>query len=112
MKKLTWNEACKSLKGVNLIGNEDEARLVVAVVFTKDSFRRDFSEKERTYYVSNNNRAFQSRKISNSIFGECADGTDSGVRLDWYMHDTEHPWKVEYCYIVEDKAVLKMFGIQ
>jgi len=43
--------------------------------------------------VSNNNRMFQLHAFSNSLFGDCLDGIDLGVRLDLY------DWKVDYCYI-------------
>ena len=38
-----------------------------------------------------------------SIFGNCLDGTDQGVRLDWYMAEERdiNGWKVEDCYILE-----------
>ena len=38
-----------------------------------------------------------------SIFACCLDGTDQGVRLDWYMEEEGNPdgWKVENCYILE-----------
>lgn len=54
----------------------------------------DFSERSRSYEVSSCNRCFQSGKIANSMFGNCLDGTDQGVRLDWYN------WEVDYCYML------------
>ena len=54
-----------------------------------------FTEEERTYRVSKNNRYFQDGKISNSLFGDCLDGKDLGVRLDAYK------WKVEKIQIEE-----------
>lgn len=52
-----------------------------------------YSEKSRSYRVYNSNRTFQDGKIANSLFGSCLDGSDQGVRLDWYK------WEVEYCYM-------------
>ncbi len=66
------------------------------IVFTKDSFREEFSEESRSYMVTSTQKYFQDGMISNSLFASCLDGTDDGVRLDWYMPE----WKVEYCYIV------------
>lgn len=46
-----------------------------------------------------------------SIFGNCLDGTDQSVRLDYYMAEERdiNGWKVEDCYILEqmrDVAVI------
>jgi len=67
------------------------------IVFTKDSFREEFSEESRSYMVNSMQKYFQDGMISNSLFGNCLDGQDDGVRLDWYMPE----WKVEYCYIIK-----------
>lgn len=73
---------------------QDTARITGVIVFKQSNFpNRMYSEKSRSYRVSNANRAFQDGKIANSLFGNCLDGTDQGVRLDWYN------WKVEYCYM-------------
>lgn len=66
------------------------------IVFTEDSFSKPYTEKERSYRVSNDNKAYRHNCISNSIYANCLDGKDNGVRLDWYMGDG---WKVEYCYM-------------
>lgn len=66
------------------------------IVFTKDSFKKNYTAEERSYRVSSDNNAFKIGKISNSIYGDCLDGKDLGVRLDLYMYDG---WKVEKCYI-------------
>lgn len=105
MKKITWNEFCEAMRkfnddhGYTTKGNKE--RLKGVVVFTKDSFSRPFTEKERSYQTDNDEKAFLPNQCSNSIFADCLDGKDLGVRLDWYMHG-EKPWKVEYCYLIED----------
>ena len=102
MKKITWSELCKAMwkfneeHGYTTKGNEK--RLEGVVVFTEDSFKKHYSEKSRSYQFTSDNKAFLANQSSNSIFGYCLDGTDDGVRLDWYMGD----WKVEYCYLLED----------
>lgn len=76
------------------------------IVFTEDSFDKEYSEKSRSYEVSKENNYFDTGKISKSLFGNCLDGSDAGVRLDIYMFAVPEDgvgkaWKVEYCYIVE-----------
>lgn len=44
----------------------------------------NYTEKQRTYRVSKENNYFREGKISNSLFGDCLDGKDVGIRLDWY----------------------------
>lgn len=86
MKKMTLNE---------LSNNKSWKKAVI--VFTKDSFNREYSEKSRSYEVSSNDKYFDGNMIGNSLFGNCLDGTDNDVRLDRYIGD----WKVDYCYIKE-----------
>ena len=105
MKKLTWSEVVKAMwnfneeHGYKTKGNKE--RLEAVVVFTEDSFNKPFTEKERSYQFSSDNKAFLPDQIGNSIFADCLDDKDLGVRIDWYMHDNEKPWKVEYCYLLE-----------
>lgn len=106
MKKITWRELCEAMRNFNkehgytTKGNKEHLEGVV--VFTEDSFSKPYTEKERSYQVSSDNKAFIPNQIGNSIFADCLDGSDWGVRLDWYMHDKENPWRVEYCYLLED----------
>lgn len=105
MKKITWNELTKAMRhfneerGYTTKGNRE--RLVGVVVFTEDSFSKPYTEKQRSYELTSDNKAFLPNQISNSIFADCLDGTDEGVRLDWYMHG-EGRWKVDYCYLIEN----------
>lgn len=105
MKKLTWSELCKAMwnfneeHGYTTKGNKE--RLEGVVVFTEDSFAKLYTEQSRSYQFTSDNKAFLANQSSNSIFADCLDGTDDGVRIDWYMHDKERPWKVEYCYLLE-----------
>lgn len=51
-------------------------------------------------------KAWICRAKIKSLFGNCLDGSDVGVRLDTYMFAVPvdgvgKAWKVEYCYIVE-----------
>jgi hypothetical protein len=72
------------------------------IVFTKDSFDREYSELERSYKISRENKYFMPMMNSYSLFGSCLDGKDSGVRLDIYMNINQGKrWKEEYCYIID-----------
>lgn len=106
MKKITWRELTEAMwnfnkeHGYTTKGNDKRLRGVV--VFTEDSFSKPYTEKERSYRFTSDNKAFLPEQSSNSIFADCLDGTDWGVRIDCYMRDRECPWKVEYCYLLED----------
>ena len=71
------------------------------IVFTADSFTKDYSETSRTYSVSSNNKAYQFGMGGYSIYGSCLDGTDPCIRLDGYMRG-ENSWKIEKCYMFKD----------
>jgi len=72
------------------------------IVFTPQGFRPEFSEeRQRSYEVLRDNKYFDPTMIGRSLYGNCLDGTDHGVRLDWYIHASEEPWIVDYCYVVE-----------
>lgn len=83
-----------------------EGHLTAYITFSSDSFGADtnYSEWERTYIVSSNNKAFQPGKGGYSIFGSCLDGkSDPCLRLDRYMaeeHGGENGWIVEDCCLV------------
>ncbi len=106
MKKITWSEFEKAMRAFNAErgyttkGNKERLRGVV--VFTEDSFSKPYTERDRSYQTDSDQKAFLPNQIGYSIFGDCLDGADLGVRIDWYMKDKENPWKVEYCYILED----------
>lgn len=63
------------------------------IVYKQSNFEKQYSEESRSYRVWNCNRVFQAGKIANSLFGSCLDGTDQGVRLDWYN------WEPEFAYM-------------
>ena len=104
MKKLTWNEF-ETLMYQHNVGNhittkgQDKHPITGIVVYKQgDYFKKEYTEKERSYRVSSNNKAFIPGQIGQSIFADCLDGIDIGVRLDWYRD-----WIVDYCYIEENK---------
>ena len=75
------------------------------IVFTQDSFDREYTEAERTYVVSSRNKAFMPNMGGYSIYGSSLDGSDKNVRLEQYMADeyaNAGKWKVERCYMKDD----------
>lgn len=86
MKKLTLSDLCE---------NKDWETAVI--VFTPESFNREYSVESRSYGINRDNKYFQSEMCGTSLYGFCLDGTDQGVRLDWYFGD----WKIDYCYITK-----------
>lgn len=95
MNKITLSDLHKAMTTFNSQHPEkqDQPLLSGVIVYKASSFTKPYTETERSYRVYNNNRQFQSGMISNSLFGSCLDGTDDGVRLDWYK------WSVDYCYL-------------
>jgi hypothetical protein len=74
------------------------------VVFKPESFENEFTETERSYTVYSNAKYFDPDMIGNSLFGDCLDGKDEGVRLDRYMSllpNEGKRWIVDYCYITK-----------
>ena len=55
------------------------------------------TEIQRSYRVQSNEKYFLPQMLGNSLFADCLDGTEFGVRLDWYKAD----WEVDYCYLEE-----------
>lgn len=101
IKEMTYHELKKKFQEAEASGKE---HLTGYIVFTKDSFTQDYPEGSRTYVVSSNNKAFIPGMGGYSIFATALDGTDAGVRLDWYMkdeHGGDHGWKIERCYVKE-----------
>lgn len=93
--EMTWPELRQKFEDAEKSGEH----ITGYIVFAQESFGKPYSEESRTYAVSSNNKAFQSGMGGYSIFGSCLDGTDPYLRLDLYMRDKDHPWKVEKCYI-------------
>ena len=70
------------------------------VVFKESSFEKPFTELERSYQISSDAKYFDANMGGSSLFGNCLDGKDLGVRLDLYMYEG---WKIDFCYITEYK---------
>jgi len=80
-----------------------EEDLTAHIVFTEDSFDKKYPLLSRTYSLSSDNKAFWPNMGGYSIFGYCLDGTDQGLRLDWYIAEEGRggTWKIQDCYILE-----------
>lgn len=104
MEKLTYAQFVEAMRKFNeteafaVKGNQKVLKGVI--VFTADSFTKPYTETERSYQTTSDNKAFFPNMISNSIYADCLDGKDLGVRLDWYMGGKDG-WKVDYCYLLE-----------
>lgn len=103
MQKMTFEELRNYLCEYNRTHNRATEVIKAVVVFTEDSFEREYSEESRSYEITSDNKTFRN-SISNSLFGSCLDGTDQGVRLDAYMkfYGIKPGWKVDYCYLIEE----------
>jgi hypothetical protein len=96
LKKVTLNYLEKNL----------ESWKEAVIVFKKESFSKEFSELERSYTISSNAKYFDWQMNGNSLFGDCLDGKDDGVRLDIYMKllpKEGKRWIEDYCYITKSK---------
>lgn len=97
INKMTWQELDEFL-----CGHHD--RKGVVVFKQHPSWRREYSELERSYRISGNDNHFLSGKISNAIYGFCLDENDpdaQGVRLDYVMYAMpDECWHVDYCYLL------------
>ena len=84
---------------------KDRSHTVGYIVFTADSFDKSYTEEERTYVVSSNNKAFIEGMGGYSIYASSLDGSDENVRLEAYMADEyggKDGWKIEKCYVKDD----------
>ena len=67
--------------------------LSAVIVFKQSNFTKEYSETSRSYRVtSQGGKIFFNAMIGNSMFGDCLDGSERGVRLDAYN------WEIERCY--------------
>lgn len=100
-KEMPYNELKKLFQQVEA---EGKGHLTGYIVFTQDSFTKEYPEASRTYAISSDNKAFRPGMAGYSIFGYALDGSDDGVRLESYMadeHGGSQGWKIERCYIKE-----------
>ena len=100
---MTFEEVCDLFykhnenRAVTQFGDKD-SRLVAVVVFKQGPwFNDEYTETQRSYRFVSDNKYFMPDMCGNSLYANCLDGVDRGVRLDWYLEN----WEVDYCYIEE-----------
>lgn len=62
------------------------------IVFSQENFKTEYSELSRSYSSNSNQWGWNYSKIGRCRLGNCLDGTENGVRLDYYN------WKIECWY--------------
>lgn len=124
MEKMTWNEAVRYMKAYNrehkiddecVMRRQEKPKCEIVAVISEDSFNEKLSLEERSYAFSNYNSYFMPRtgysiRVTNEYMTNCSvvadslDGSDLGVRLDYYLKEFGNKvgWTVEYCYIKSD----------
>ena len=111
MKKITYHELASIFRAQesanqNVPYNERK-HLTGFIVFTEDSFTKQYSLESRTYEVSSDNKAYIPNMGGYSIYGSAIDGSDNGVRLEAYMaaeKGGKDGWKVDYCYLEKENG--------
>ena len=95
----------KELRNILCAAAAEHKTIEAFVTFTQDSFPgTEYTLPERTYWFTSKEKAFSADKGGYSIFGNCMDGSDMGVRLELYMADEKggkNGWKTENCGIVK-----------
>lgn len=76
------------------------------VTFSQSSFgsEKEYKQVERTYTFTSEEKAFNPNANGYSIYGNCMDGNDLGIRLERYIRDEKggaNGWTVENCGIVK-----------
>ena len=96
--KLTWKELENHLR------QHPDSKGVI-VFKQHPSWKKDYSEKERSYWLNGTGNHFQDGKISNSIWGYCLEESSpdaDGIRLDWVIYDLpRRRWEIDYCYLLD-----------
>lgn len=69
----------------------------VVVIANGPYWDKEYPLEARSYVISHNANWFKAGLISKALYGTSLDGSDVGVRLDWYFDE----WEIEYCYIVK-----------
>ena len=104
MKELTYTQMTALFRAVESVTNQ-HVHVEGNIVFTKDSFTKEYAETERTYVTSSDNKAFQPNMFGYSIYGSSLDGADRMIRLEGYMRAEKggkDGWEVERCYMPDD----------
>ena len=93
-QRLSWSELSDYLRK-----NHDKKGVVV---FKQSNWEQEYTEESRSYIVSGDEKYFHDGMCGTSIWSRNLDGTDTGVRLDWYMRGP-NGWEIDYCYILGEE---------
>lgn len=93
MKKRSAETLWDTMKECHKTGKHRTA----IIVFKQSSFKEVYSETERSYASYSDQNGWHPTKMGHCRIGDCLDGKDLGVRLDW------QDWDVDYWYW-EDEA--------
>lgn len=81
--------------GISYGGKHPEgvSPISAVIVYKQSNFNKPYTEQQRSYRINNfGGKRFFDGLCGNSIFGDCLDGSEEMVRLDYYN------WEVDYCY--------------
>ena len=70
---------------------------VAVIVFSQSNWEKEYSEVSRSYSSHSDQWGWDYEKLGRCRIGDCLDGSDNDVRLDWY------DWEIESWYWLEDK---------
>ena len=107
INKLTYAEFCDRMREFNRTHDWNKEKITGVIVFTPESFKKEYSLESRSYKVSSNNKAWIPGMGGYSIFASTLDGSDNGVRLEahmWAEYGGENGWKVAYCYFLDENG--------
>lgn len=95
---MTMQQARRMIKEHNRNYNvkgqfEDENPLYIYIVYDQESFKEPYTREQRTYEVRSDNKCFLDNMCGTSMIGNCLDGKDLNVRLDWV------DWDIEEIYV-------------
>lgn len=101
-KRLSYTEFTSRMREWNSLHYRgDHRRLHGVIVFTKESFNKEYSLAARSYGVSSENKAWIGGMGGYSIYGSSLDGSDPCARLDYLISSERggrQGWRVAYCY--------------
>lgn len=92
---MTFGELETIMKEANRSGR----KISGYVTISQESFSKEYSKAARTYLFSSDNKRWLPNMCSASIWGDCLDGSDNGVKLSDYLFGKDC-WKIEDCGII------------
>lgn len=103
MKKMTFEQVYERFvkhnekNGVeSQFSDSSSNRLFGVVVFKSENWPgKDYSLESRSYKFASDNKYFVPGLGGNSIYADCLDRSEAGIRLDFYLSSLE----IDYCYI-------------